>query len=367
MFKNIALKFHYKKTEIKGFLRSLKSCPETMKEPIDFVVTWVNDKDQSWLEEKNKYKNANTSGKSIDPSRYRDWNQFMYWFRAVEKYAPWVRKVFLVTCGHYPEWLNLNHEKLVLVKHSDFIPSEYLPTFSSHTIELNLHRIKGLSQHFVYFNDDVYLASPVSPEDFFINGLPKLSAVAYPLINNSYNGPFQHALFSNLGIINGNFNLKDCIEENPHLWFSYKYKGTIKFNRYAYTETNALFGMYYTHLGFPFLKSAFNEVWSKSKNSLDASCRHRFRDCSDNNHFIFTLWTIMSGNFIPVHPSYYGRKFGHISTESNEINKAFSNHNNKMICINDSVDVNENNFLETKKSIDKILKSNFSEKSTFEI
>lgn len=65
-----------------------------------------------------------------------------YWFRGVEKYAPWVHKIYFVTCGQKPDWLNENHDKLVLVNHEDYIPHEYLPTFSSHTIELNFHRIK---------------------------------------------------------------------------------------------------------------------------------------------------------------------------------------------------------------------------------
>ena len=84
-------------------------------------------------------------------------NIFRYWFRAVERYAPWVNKVFLVTNGKFPDWINPDNPKLVLVKHDDYIPEEYLPTFNSCAIELHLHRIKDLSEHFVYFNDDTML------------------------------------------------------------------------------------------------------------------------------------------------------------------------------------------------------------------
>ena len=72
-----------------------------------------------------------------------------YWFRAVEKFAPWVRKIHFVTCGHVPAFLNLAHPKLHHVKHEGFLPPEVLPTFSSHAIEMNLHRIPGLAEHFV--------------------------------------------------------------------------------------------------------------------------------------------------------------------------------------------------------------------------
>ena len=69
-------------------------------------------------------------------------------------------------------WLNTENPKLTVVNHKDYIPEEYLPTFSSHPIELNLHRIKGLSEQFVYFNDDTFIINAMQPEDFFKKGLP---------------------------------------------------------------------------------------------------------------------------------------------------------------------------------------------------
>ena len=129
------------------------------KEPIDFVITWVDGNDPKWQEEKDKTLIAQGLGVHIDgrKERYRDWDNLQYWFRGVEKYAPWVRKIHFVTWGHMPEWLNVDHPKLHIVKHEDFIPKEFLPTFNSHTIEWNFHRIEGLSEHFLYFNDDMFL------------------------------------------------------------------------------------------------------------------------------------------------------------------------------------------------------------------
>ena len=131
----------------KGFKQSLKgekSINVIENYPIDLVVTWVDESDLNWQSEKRKYE-ADIK-KEIDTDnlveRYRDWNILRFWFRSVEKYAPWIRKVFFVTYGHLPEWINLNNEKLVVVKHEDFIPQEYLPTFSCRPIELNLWRIK---------------------------------------------------------------------------------------------------------------------------------------------------------------------------------------------------------------------------------
>ena len=122
---------------------------------IDIVVSWLDDTDASWQKEFQYYKNLENkeiNAKSANnDARFRDYDTFKYWFRAIEKNATWVNRIYLVTCGHLPKWLNVQHPKLTVVKHSDFIPEAYLPTFSSDTIALNLHRIKGLSENFVYF------------------------------------------------------------------------------------------------------------------------------------------------------------------------------------------------------------------------
>ena len=121
-----------------------------MKEDIvDFVIIWVDGNDEQWQKEKAKDSpDKNTDYRNI---RYRDWDNLQYWFRGVEKFTPWVNKVHFVTCGHLPKWLNTNNPKLNIVKHSDFIPEKYLPTFSANPIELNIHRIKDLSEKFVFF------------------------------------------------------------------------------------------------------------------------------------------------------------------------------------------------------------------------
>ena len=171
---------------------------------IDFVIAWVDGNDSDWLKEKAKYEpNIDKSTDNTD-ARYRDWDNLRYWFRAVEKYAPWVRKIHFLTWGHIPSWLDTNNPKLHIVNHKDYIPKEYLPTFNSHTIELNMHRIKGLSEQFVYFNDDMFLTKNVSEDDFFKNGLPldlfALDAIYFsPDSAGAYNG-------NDLEIINKHFN-----------------------------------------------------------------------------------------------------------------------------------------------------------------
>ena len=347
----------------KGYLRSLKQKNLPMGESIDFVVTWVDGNDPAWQAEKAKY--DPTCKKGNTDARYRDWDQFMYWFRAVEKYAPWVRYVHLVTWGHLPAWLNIDHPKLRIVNHKDYIPSVFLPTFSSIPLELNIFRIPGLSEHFVYFNDDMYVARPTRPEDFFSSGEPKHSAIAAPVRNYRYNGPFAHQLFSNIGMINSVFDFCASVEKHPEQWFSHYYGKQRLYNKNAYCDAY-MSGMFFSHLGVPYRKSTCKKVWYVFEKEMNETCLHRFRTPTDIMHQLFSLWEIMNGTFCPVEPSYYGMKFGTLSKELGKIEEAFSNEAYRMICLNDSVDVTEENYPEIKAELDRILQKTFPEKSSFE-
>ncbi len=153
----------------KVFMKNAKKDVDMQK--IDFVLPWVDGSDKDWLALKYKYlESANSISNNPEANadnRYRDYGLLRYWFRAVERFAPWVNRVFFVTCGQKPDWLDESHPKLRLVNHKDYIPTDYLPTFQSNTIELNLHRIPDLSEQFVLFNDDTFLLRPVKPEFFF--------------------------------------------------------------------------------------------------------------------------------------------------------------------------------------------------------
>lgn len=354
---------------LKGDFLSRKEKYRNLNFPIDFVVTWVDENDPVWLAQKKQLlEKCGASVRSDNGTdRFRDWNLFHYWFRSVEKNAPWVRRVYLVTCGHIPSWLNTYSKKLVVVKHDEFIPKKYLPTFSSIPIELNLHRIQDLSEHFVYFNDDMFLAAPITPEDFFQDSMPKCCAIAFPLKNDYNNDSFKHQLFSNLGVFNGFWKgkISHSIKNYPEKWFSKKYGGLRKYNISVF-DSSYLPGMYFSHLGVPFCKSTFNQVWNDIPEKLDDTCSHRFRTPRDINHQIVTLWDIISGNFCPIEPNYYGKVFSIFPHQIQSISDSFTSHTNKMICLNDTYLITEDEFLTLKESIGAILQSAFPEKSSFE-
>lgn len=107
--------------------------------PVDIVVTWVNDDDIQWKTKRDKL--AAQKQIQLHDERYRDFGTIKFFFRSIDKYCPWINKVFFITDHQVPDWLDVNNPKIKVIFHEDFIPGKYLPTFNSNVIELNLFRI----------------------------------------------------------------------------------------------------------------------------------------------------------------------------------------------------------------------------------
>ena len=188
---------------------------------IDFVIPWVDGSDPAWRKEKYRYMAIDEPDAGAE--RYRDMGILKYWFRAVEAYAPWVNQIHFVTWGHLPEWLNTECPKLHVVNHRDYIPKEYLPTFSSHPIELNLHRISGLSEHFVYFNDDMFLNGPVNPDFFFRKGKPCDFLRCYPVGFADTTDVYAHTTINSIVKVNYFHSYIKLFLRNPSKIINMKY------------------------------------------------------------------------------------------------------------------------------------------------
>lgn len=331
---------------------------------IDFVVMWVDGNDPEWQKEKNKYDINSKSDGSI--YRYRDWDLLQYWFRGVEKFAPWVNNIYFVTWGHVPKWLNTNHPKLKVVNHKDFIPKEYLPTFSANSIENNLHRIKGLSENFVFLNDDVYIIKKTKPTDFFINNVPCDTAVLNvhcpkkSLIS-------QYFCLNDVNIINEHFDFKKSIKSNFSKWFNLK-NGKAMLRTVTLLPCPRFPGFYQQHIASSYNKSTFKEVWKREYEILNETCIHKFRTTTDVNQWVFKEWQIASGNFVPrkinFGISYYIDRDGINSLKKKIINTIVKQKKN-IISINDgpmSEDEYNNLIADLKNAFEKIVP----EKSSFE-
>ncbi len=141
-------------------------------EPIDVVYTWVDGADPVWQQAfraEAERSGRNLAERAFDPARFTSRDELRYSLRSVWAYAGWVRHIYVVSAGQRPSWL-ADDPRITLVDHSDILPADALPTFNSHSIESALHRIDGLAEQFIYFNDDVFLGRPLRPEQFFTSG-----------------------------------------------------------------------------------------------------------------------------------------------------------------------------------------------------
>uniref|UniRef100_A0A8C2ZX41 N-acetylglucosamine-1-phosphotransferase subunits alpha/beta n=1 Tax=Cyclopterus lumpus TaxID=8103 RepID=A0A8C2ZX41_CYCLU len=120
----------------------------------------------------------------VSASRFEDNEELRYSLRSVERHAPWVRHIFIITNGQIPSWLNLDNPRVTVVPHQDiFLNSSHLPTFSSPSIETHIHRIPGLSQKFIYLNDDVMFGKDVWPDDFYSHSKGQKVYLTWPVPN----------------------------------------------------------------------------------------------------------------------------------------------------------------------------------------
>ncbi len=269
---------------------------------IDIVVTWVDGSDPEWLAEKKKYDNTDSDidDGSNSGRRFRDWGLLQYWFRGVEKYMPWINKIFFVTWGHLPKWLNVDHEKLVIVNHKDFIPAKYLPTYNSSVIELNIHHIKGLSENFISFNDDFFVIAPTKEEMFFKNDMPCDMLLSEIMYNYDISDVFRHAIFNNIGIINKHFGTHKKGMEQFSKWVNPNYgvKNMLtNLNKYFFKR---VVGFKDQHITIPFNKRTFDLIWELEHDNLDRVCMNKFRSPFDLTEWLMRYWHFMTGQFNPI-------------------------------------------------------------------
>lgn len=328
---------------------------------IDFVVTWVNMDDPEWKEEFIKYSNKGDNEKNgVSEARFRDYGFFKFWFRGIEQFAPWVRKIHFITSGKTPVWLNTDNPKLNVVHHKDIIPEKYLPTYNSVVIERYIHKIPGLSEHFVYFNDDFYITRPITPERFFKDGLP--CDIATFLYNPSWSQWYKR-IKNNIRIINRHFNKKEVMKRDHDKWFDKSYGARARWN-YILKPYGKFITLRTPHNAQPYLKSTFNEVWAAEEEELTKTSVNRFRAITDYTPELFRTWQICKGNFSPYN-TYRDTKMFPLMIKSKKAIQAIRNQTYSLICLNDNIHIR--NYELVMRNIKEAFLSILPTKSTFEI
>lgn len=266
-------------------------------QPIDLVLPWVDGQDPAWRVEKNKY----DPGHKTPDVRFASWDNLQYVFRGIERNMPWIHKIFLITWGHVPVWLNTSCEKLCIIKHSDYIPVQYLPTFNSNVIEMNYFRIHELSENFILFNDDLFPIRPIPEDYYFQDNLPCEEAVETHFILKAEKGmdlQMNYACVNNMVLLNRNFDKREVVRKNHDKWFAPVYGERLEQNRNLQFWHN-FESFVYPHEAMPMKKSVLREIWEKEPEALHEASKNKFRSYSDITQRLITMWQICSGNFVP--------------------------------------------------------------------
>ncbi|MBP2058107.1 hypothetical protein J2Z60_001284 [Lactobacillus colini] len=330
-----------------------------MSKEIDFVITWVNDKDKNWNKKRAQYMpdydNAYEDGASSE--RFRDYGTLLFLFRSIEKYSPWVHKIYLITDNQTPEWLNTN-DKVKIIDHTKIIDKKYLPIFNSSVIEMNMYKIPNLSEYFVYFNDDMILNKELQPTDFFKDELPRDSRIYTGIVPKE---DFDHILLANGILLNkyidhkwpiskrGIFNLKNGINLLRTILFLPQ---LLKSGIPGYVEP---------HGPLSLRKSSFykaKEIWG---DKIEKNNTHRFRELDDITVWLIRHLQLELGEFYPR-----SAKFNSFYTldQVDNIVKDLTKKVSSTMCINDK---NIENYDEKIVVIKDALYKKFPEKSKFEL
>jgi len=341
-------------------------------EKIDFVLPWVDGNDIEWQRGKERYNPIKNSDSNTN-ARFRDMGTLKYVLRSIEKNFPAYNKIYLITEGHYPKWLDISHPKIELITHKNlYFDSSHLPVFSSSSIEMNLANIKSLSNKFVYLNDDTILIRAIKEMRFFKNHLPVdfLSHGWIPRnkIFEKLKGrdTWIHSLNNNLKLINRKFNLSHL--NKKHLYHkSYPIKTKISnfLMKHLYKK---IFWLEHWHHPQPYLKSTLIEAYKLFSQEMMNCSKNRFRANNDLTQYLYRYLHLIKGEFAPFyHNDGYVANIKSKAMLDNMIQYIENNKNINFVCFNDDPSLSDEEFDKVKIKLVDYLESKFPNKASFEL
>lgn len=306
---------------------------------IDLVYLWVDGNDPKWVKKRNAWIGKPTSELENCKGRYADNDELKYSLRSIEKYAPWIRKIFIVTDGQRPRWLDTSNPKIRIVDHTEILPPEAIPCFNSVVIEHHLHRIPGLAEHFLYANDDMFINKPVTPDTFFAQD-------NFPIIRMNYR--FFRKYF---------------------VWFKLRVLRR-KLNSYALTIHHSAmlvkkkFGTYYPgrahHNIDAYLKSNYNLTRQLFKEEINATLCNHVRADNDIQRNIYSYVALATNcghlRYVTQRTSF------RFPINKHKLYRKFLEYNPMFFCMNDSQFSDDDDRKCAKDFLDKY----FPDKSRFE-
>lgn len=268
---------------------------------VDLVVTWVDGRDTARNELRAHYKQLElgqkaSSAPSFSNARFVNNNELYFMVWSAKKFAPWLRTIWILASGNQrPDWLDSSDDRVKVVYDSDIfdLPDQHLPTFNSHALECHLHKIPGLSEYFIYANDDMFFGDYV-PKSEFITPDGKVRSYYMPLLNTE-RGPHRDD-DDHLNAWRNNNRLLDTVKvQNPRPYPMHTHSMLTK-TMMAEAE------------------ATFSDAWKET-------CSHRFRRKSD------------------IHPVGLAQFLGSYNDRS--VWQASNVTRNLSLCFTDSAEVNE--------------------------
>lgn len=291
---------------------------------MDVVITYVDGLDPLWQKDYEKHTNI-----PILEKRFRDWGTLRYLMRGIEVNMPFVRKVHLVVArdSQVPKWVNRDEVNVVL--HSDIIPEQFLPTFNCNPIEMHLHRIKGLSDRYIYFNDDVFPMRRCEASDFFVDGKGQLG-MSYHL--------FSFDMFKKI-CRNSDRVARRALGKGPSLLF-----------------------LRPQHVCTPMIKSDCEEFYELAKGELHASVTIT-RKANNISQYAFLNYMYLKGTLQNRRLS--KRHFSLGITSIEKLRNFIINPTKTFTCIND-VQLSHERFEELRRVLIEAFETRFPKKSKYE-
>ena len=292
---------------------------------MDAVITYVDGNDVVWKQDYEK-----TTSVPVMEKRFRDWGTLKYLLRGIETKMPFIRNVYLVVShpSQVPQWAD--QEQLRIVLHKDIIPSEFLPTFNCNPIEMHLHRIPGLDEEYIYFNDDMFPVGDCRPEDFFRNGKPVI-------------GYYRHLIASGM-------YKKIC-------------RNSDRLARKALGMKPSCFFTRPQHICSPMLKSQCDELYAKVEDEIRKTSATRTRTEENLNQYLFLDYMNYKG--LVVREKISNKHYSVAVASPDTLREFLHNPTRNLVCIND-VKLSESRYQTMHDSIINAFESRFPNKSRFE-
>ena len=272
--------------------------------------------------------------------RYADNDELKYSLRSVEKYAPWIRRVFIVTDNQIPAWLDTSNTKVRIIDHAEIMPPESLPCFNSSLIEHFLYRIPGLAERFLFANDDMFINMTVTPDDFF-------TSEGFPIIRLTRK-PFRRLQWF----------CREKILQKP-------LKNYSKMLARSSQLVNNRYGVYYT--GLPhhnidaYLKSDYRRVVEEVlRDEFSANNQNRMRNNKDVHRSVISYIALAEKHGLLRYVS--KEESMHIMIHKDRHYKRLEKCHPMLFCMNDSEYATDSDRIKAKV----YLKKRFPEKSAFE-